>query len=133
MILTFQVDNVDSYAVRIPNIDKVLPKLIEAMKGKCPCKTCQVCDEGFFQFPECQGTKIWIPKMNWSDDFLKIECNCDPSGSKSIGCDNNGNCVCQVGFSGSKCSSCAIGFSGEICQVCNEGFFNYPECQGTNY
>ena len=32
------------------------------------------------------------------------ECKCNPDGSTTLECDDNGDCSCKEGFSGSKCS-----------------------------
>ena len=53
--------------------------------------------------------------------FLK-ECNCDPTGSVSLQCDQEtGQCPCLPGVGGRTCSECQEGFKGlsfEGCEPC---------------
>ncbi|CAH1787839.1 unnamed protein product [Owenia fusiformis] len=37
-------------------------------------------------------------------------CACDPTGSESMQCDNNGRCRCKPGVGGDKCDRCATNF-----------------------
>lgn len=39
-------------------------------------------------------------------------CNCDPTGSYSPGCDNEGKCRCKPGVEGRRCHRCASNFYG---------------------
>ncbi|XP_074858922.1 laminin subunit gamma-2 [Carettochelys insculpta] len=39
-----------------------------------------------------------------------LPCNCDPTGSLGLQCDNYGRCSCKPGVRGDKCDSCQPGF-----------------------
>ena len=78
--------------------------------------------------------------MIWSYFFCS-ECECTSDGS-TLDCDDTGDCICKLGFTGSKCDKCKEGFTGSKCdecqpkitgKKCNEckpNYFNYPLCQG---
>lgn len=45
-----------------------------------------------------------------------LDCGCDPKGSVSENCDDEGTCSCKKNVCGSKCNKC-----------CN-GYDNFPKC-----
>ncbi len=51
-------------------------------------------------------------------------CQCDPQGSESLQCNNDGTCNCRPGVTGRNCDSCAYGTTGEVpnCEPCGECF-----------
>lgn len=54
-------------------------------------------------------------------------CNCDPMGSVSMQCHNNGTCRCRQGFVGYKCDKCELNYfhnrASHQCEEC-------PVCYG---
>ena len=72
--------------------------------GQCICREgfggprCDRCLPGFYNYPSCQP------------------CNCSPTGSSAITCDNTGKC------------NCLINYSGKLCNMCSAGYYNYPDC-----
>ena len=68
---------------------------------------------------------IFEPKQK---SILLIECNCDPSGSENLQCNDNGECSCKAGIGktdedgkiiGGKCDSCFPTYFG-----------SFPDCKG---
>lgn len=54
-------------------------------------------------------------------------CNCDPMGSISMQCHNNGTCHCRQGFVGYKCDKCELNyFKNRATHQCEE----CPVCYG---
>ena len=54
-------------------------------------------------------------------------CNCDPMGSVSMQCHNNGTCRCRQGFVGYKCDKCELNyFQNRVTHQCEE----CPVCYG---
>ena len=54
-------------------------------------------------------------------------CNCDPMGSVSMQCHNNGTCRCRQGFVGYKCDKCELNyFHNRATHQCEE----CPVCYG---
>ena len=70
-----------------------------------------------------------------------LGCDCNPEGSESLQCDENGQCKCKAGFTGLQCNECLTGFEGDQCDKCLTGFegdkcdkcasefFGYPDCK----
>lgn len=55
------------------------------------------------------------------EDGYCITCDCHPVGSRSLQCDGNGKCHCQLGVIGDKCDRCGEGFfdfSSNGCKNC---------------
>uniref|UniRef100_A0AAY4AIB8 Uncharacterized protein n=1 Tax=Denticeps clupeoides TaxID=299321 RepID=A0AAY4AIB8_9TELE len=91
----------------------------DSVTGQCFCRTgvdgqsCDHCHVGFFGFSSrgCRG--------------ISKPCNCDPMGSISMQCHDNGTCSCRQGFVGYKCDKCQLNFyhnretyQCEECPVC---------------
>ena len=38
--------------------------------------------------------------------FIFIACGCQALGSRSNVCDNDGKCICSIGYDGDKCNKC---------------------------
>ena len=49
--------------------------------------------------------------------LLLTECRCGSEGSYFEGCNEDGKCLCRIGFHGLKCKECA------------PGYYGYPKCQ----
>lgn len=73
----------------------------DPVSGQCACKhmftgrTCDLCNAGFFNFPNCEP------------------CNCDLAGTEpntcrdgSCICTNEGQCTCKSNVDGLKCDQC---------------------------
>ncbi|CAB0018860.1 unnamed protein product [Nesidiocoris tenuis] len=59
-------------------------------------------------------------------------CNCNVTGSKGPGCDENGQCVCRTGVTGLQCDECErnqFGFSATGCQPCECDPFGSSDLQ----
>ena len=59
-----------------------------------------------------------------------LGCDCNPEGSESLQCDENGQCKCKQGFTGLQCNECLTGLEGDQCDKCASEFFGYPDCKG---
>ena len=57
-------------------------------------------------------------------------CQCNPHGSTTWQCNDNGDCNCKEGFTGPKCDTCKPLISGYKCDECYHNYYNYPSCQG---
>ncbi|XP_054719317.1 laminin subunit gamma-1-like, partial [Uloborus diversus] len=55
---------------------------------------CERCKENFYQ----------------REDGRCVPCNCDPVGSRSLQCNNRGQCQCKPGIDGARCNKCAANF-----------------------
>ena len=58
-----------------------------------------------------------------------LACECNISGSESIGCDLNGTCTCKENVTGNKCEFCTTGYF--PFPVCNKGSIEQP-CKMSN-
>ena len=67
---------------------------------------------------------FWLSK-NQSCPSIS-DCNCNPGGSITLECNDNGDCACKNGYAGQKCDKCKPNMTGETCEKCDETFFNYP-------
>ena len=79
--------------------------------GQCLCKEgftgrkCSTCMEGFYGYPPSAPTEC-------------KECNCNPSGSLNMNCDQSGQCFCRDRYYNRGCSSIQIGyFSASVWQL----------------
>ena len=61
---------------------------------------------------------------------LILECKCDPKGSSALDCNDKGDCICNDGFTGSKCDECNPNVVGDKCDACESAYFGYPNCKG---
>ena len=62
--------------------------------------------------------------------MIYLECMCNANGSISLDCDDNGQCLCKDGFTGTKCFDCKPYIIGQACDSCEPFYFNYPNCEG---
>ena len=60
------------------------------------------------QLPLWRFDLIFVFEITIQNSFL--ECKCDPEGSSSIECSSNGQCTCNIGYTGEKCDICADTF-----------------------
>lgn len=79
--------------------------------GQCLCKEgftgrqCSTCKEGYFGYPPSAPTEC-------------KECDCYPSGSTNMTCDQSGQCFCRKRYFDRGCSSIQIGyFSASVWQL----------------
>uniref|UniRef100_A0A8C9W7T3 Laminin, gamma 3 n=1 Tax=Scleropages formosus TaxID=113540 RepID=A0A8C9W7T3_SCLFO len=116
--------------------------------GQCVCRpgvqgvSCDSCRTGFYGLSTrgCIGT-ISIPIFmcgciqmpNFFLFFLisqpptTLACNCDPMGSVTMQCHQNGTCPCREGFTGYKCDKCELNyFHNRATHQCEE----CPVCYG---
>ena len=56
-----------------------------------------------FQSWLCTAIQLWTPIIFV---LLKTDCGCDPKGSSSMQCQDNGKCSCKDRVEGDKCDSC---------------------------
>ena len=54
-----------------------------------------------------------------------LDCDCDPNGSKSLQCDNDGNCQCKEGLNISTDPK-----DGGKCDSCVQDYYGFPNCKG---
>ncbi|BET00227.1 Laminin B (Domain IV) [Nesidiocoris tenuis] len=99
------------------------PFLCNQLTGQCQCKSnvtgakCEVCKAGYFNIDSGKGCQ---------------PCNCNVTGSKGPGCDENGQCVCRTGVTGLQCDECErnqFGFSATGCQPCECDPFGSSDLQ----
>uniref|UniRef100_A0A0K2SX80 Laminin subunit gamma-1 n=1 Tax=Lepeophtheirus salmonis TaxID=72036 RepID=A0A0K2SX80_LEPSM len=58
----------------------------------------------------CKSNHYFSPVPD-ADDRIPCEpCNCDPTGSKTLQCADNGICDCKPGVTGEKCNQCKADF-----------------------
>ncbi|XP_035213490.1 laminin subunit gamma-1-like [Stegodyphus dumicola] len=55
---------------------------------------CERCKENYYQ----------------REDERCVPCNCDPVGSRSLQCNNRGQCQCKPGVEGTRCDTCSANF-----------------------
>ncbi|XP_066933957.1 laminin subunit gamma-1-like [Clytia hemisphaerica] len=79
--------------------------------GQCLCKEgftdrrCSTCKPGYYGFPVSAPSQC-------------VECNCNPSGSVNMTCDQSGQCFCRDFYFDRTCSSIRIGyFSANVWQL----------------
>lgn len=57
-------------------------------------------------------------------------CDCNFGGTEEVGCDKlTGSCLCQPGFTGSRCDQCRRGYCGDYnsCEACHPCFQMYDD------
>ena len=54
----------------------------------------------------------------WMFYWLYLACNCNAIGASGFACNSAGQCACNTGYTGTKCSLCASSYyaSGGMCQ-----------------
>lgn len=59
--------------------------------------------------------------------FVTAACDCDPDGSLTLQCNQDGSCVCKEGVTGYRCDQCDRGYQGDVpvCESCGECFHNW--------
>ena len=60
-----------------------------------------------------------------SNSIHVLDCDCDPNGSKSLQCDDNGNCQCKEGLNISTDPE-----DGGKCDSCIQDYYGFPNCKG---
>ncbi|XP_077410264.1 laminin subunit alpha-5 isoform X1 [Vanacampus margaritifer] len=102
----------------------------EDMTGRCLCKqnyagnNCDLCADGFINFPECYPASPTYPSNNNGEAKPAgeiINCECSAAGTIDNSCRPDPQsriCVCKPGFTGDHCDTCAPGFHGLNCQAC---------------
>ena len=59
-----------------------------------------------------------------------LDCGCDPKGSVSENCDDEGTCSCKKNVCGSKCNKCCNGYDNfPKCDKCANGYYGFPNCK----
>ena len=93
--------------------------------GTCMCQdrfsgmTCRACDEdeGYTGPPTCSRCHPNFYKLN------DVECilgQCDATGTQER--DEDGFCLCKLGYGGAACDVCATGYMGKLCDQCQRRF-----------
>ncbi|XP_060889323.1 laminin subunit alpha-5-like, partial [Labrus mixtus] len=104
----------------------------EDLTGRCFCKpnyageNCDVCANGFINFPECYPIPTYPTDNDNNNGEAKtageiINCECSAAGTVDNSCrpdPTTRTCVCKQGFTGDHCDTCAPGFHGLNCQAC---------------
>ena len=86
-------------------------QICDKSSGQCLCKEgftdrrCSTCKSGYYGFPVSAPSQC-------------VECNCNPSGSVNMTCDQSGQCFCRDFYFDRTCSSIRIGyFSANVWQL----------------
>ena len=122
MLMEIALARRDSLEANVMNANQTsLGKSVtHVMKPSLTIRHARVCPKSWFMF----FLKINTYSVSISD------CNCNPGGSITLECNDNGDCACKNGYAGQKCDKCKPNMTGETCDKCEETFFNYPSCQG---
>ncbi|UYV66194.1 K02A2.6-like [Cordylochernes scorpioides] len=90
------------------------PELWEQTGHGGHCMECSANTDG----PHCERCKENYYQL---DDGRCVHCGCDPTGSRSLQCNHQGECLCKPGVEGRHCDRCAANyyeFSNQGCKPC---------------